>query len=215
LTPVTLNSSTIQETYAPPASHKAGFPAGSAPADSVQLSPAALREVEFTGRVAENVAAGNLTSDQAQQLYGQIAAIHQQIGAERQADGGTLSATDRQAIQQSQNQLSGTIYSDAHNGAAPPSDPKAPQAAVREAVAAGRIVLNEKAGNLSGDQAQQLGSQLGTIQKQIATDEQANGGTLSATDAQAINQLQNQFSQQIYDMAHSVTTPDQPAGKAA
>jgi hypothetical protein len=78
------------------------------PADNVQLSPAALGEVALTGRVAENVGAGNLTSDQAQQLYGQISSIHSQIVADRQADGGTLSSTDAQAIQHSQNQLRGT-----------------------------------------------------------------------------------------------------------
>jgi hypothetical protein len=51
-----------------------------------------------------------------------------------------------------------------------------------------------------------LGSQLATIQQQIAADTQANGGSLSATDAQAINQLQNQLSQQIYEAAHGSAT---------
>jgi hypothetical protein len=216
MTPVSLDSSTIQEMYA--LAPKPGSPAGSAPgssvqtadapADSIQLSPAALREVALTGRVAGNVAAGNLTSDQTQLLYGQISSIQGQIAADRQAGGGTLSATDRQAIQQSQNQLSGTIFSDAHNGAAPPSDPNVTQAAAREALEAGRITLNEKAGNLSSGQAQQLGSRLGTIQQQIATDEQTNGGTLSPADAQAINQLQNQLSQQIHLTAHPAVGPE-------
>jgi hypothetical protein len=176
----------------------------------VQLSPAALREVALTGRVAANGDIGNLTSNQTQQLYGQISSIHGQIAADTQADGGTLSSTDAQAIQQSQNQLSGMIYSDAHNGAAPPSNPVAPQAVSREAVEAGRITLDQKAGHLIGSQATQLGAQLSTIQQQIAADLQANGGALSSTDAQAINQLQNQLSQQIEQAAHSVTTPNQP-----
>ena len=211
MSPVSLNTSTIHESYAPTASQMASSPSGSAPSDSVQtvgepadsvhLSPAALREVALTGRVAGNVAAGNLTSNQQQQLFGEISSIQSQITADRQADGETLSSTDAQTIKQLQDQLSGTIYSDAHNGAAPPSDPYVPQATTREALEAGRIVLNEKAGNLSSEQAQQLGSQLGTIQQQIATDEQANGGTLSPTAAQAINQLQSQLSQQIQETA--------------
>jgi hypothetical protein len=217
LTPVSLNGNTQPATYAPASLQKPGAPAGSVsgsvqasdqPADNVQLSPAALREVALTGRVAANVETGNLTSDQAQQIYGQISSMQSQIVADRQANGGTLSSTDAQAIRQSQNQLSGTIYSDAHNGAAPPSDPHVTLAGAREALEAGRIALNENAGNLGGDQAQQLGSQLGTIHQQIAADEQANGGTLSATDAQAINQLQNQFSQQIYEAAHGGATTD-------
>lgn len=215
MTPV--NNNTTQQTYAAARSQKPGAPASSEagnsvpesgqPADVVQLSPAALREVALTGRVAINGAAGNLTSDQAQQLYGQISSIQSQIEADLQAGGGTLSSTDAQAIQQLQNQLSATIYSDAHNGAPPPSDPNVPQAVAREALEAGRIALNQKAGNLSSGQTQQLGSQLGAIQQQIAADEQANGGTLSAADAQAIDQLQNQLSQQIYQTAHPGSVP--------
>src|ERR1035438_688479 len=143
MSPVSLNTSTIQESYAPTPSQKAGSPSGSAPsdgvrpagepADSVQLSPAALREVALTGRVAGNVAAGNLTSNQKQQLFGEISSIQSQITADRQADGGTLSSTDAQTIKQLQNQLSGTIYSDAHNGAAPPSDPRSEERRVGKA----------------------------------------------------------------------------------
>jgi len=72
----------------------------------------------------------------------------------------------------------------------------------REAQETGRIALNEKAGNLTSSQGQMLGSQLSSIQQQIAADEQANGGSLSKTDAQAISQLENQFSKQIYETAH-------------
>jgi hypothetical protein len=203
MTPVTFNSSSIQQTYAPASAQNPASLSGSSlqapgqPADSLHLSPAALRETALTGRVAADAETGSLTSGQAQQLYGQVSSIHSQITGDLQADGGTLSTTDAQAIQQSQNQLSQTIYSDAHDGAAAPSDPNVTRAGGRDVVEAGRIVLNEKAGNLSGAQAQQFGSQLSGIHQQIATDEQANGGTLSSTEAQAINQLQNQLSAQL------------------
>jgi hypothetical protein len=169
-----------------------------------------MAEVGLTGRVSLDEQSGSLSSDQAQQLYGQISSIHDQIVTDRQADGGTLSATDAQAIQQLQSQLGQTIYSEAHNGAAAPSGTSAPQPAQRQALLAGRIVLNEKAGNLSSDQAKGLGSQLGAIQQQIATDEQADGGTLSATDAQAINQLQSQLSQQIRETVHGYAVGPEP-----
>ena len=221
MTPVSLNSSAIQPTYAPALSQKAGsqagalsgssVPAAGAPPDTLHLSPAALQETALTGRVAAGAQNGSLTADQAQQLYTQISTIHSQIVADQQADGGTLSPTDAQAIKQSQSELSQTIYGDAHNGAAPPSDPTAAGVNAREAQETGRIALNEKAGNLTSSQGQQLGSQLSTIQQQIATDEQANGGSLSQTDAQAISQLQNQFSKQIYETAHG-TAAGQPTG---
>jgi hypothetical protein len=101
--------------------------------------------------------------------------------------------------------LSATIYSDAHNGAAPPSDPTQSGAAQREALQAGRIQLNEQAGNLGSSQAQQLMQQQYSIDRQIATDTQANGGPLTQAQAQQINQLQDQASTQIYQTAHNAT----------
>ncbi len=173
-----------------------------------------MGEADLTGRVAENAQAGNLTGDQAQQLYGQVATIHTQIATDKAADGGTLSASDAQAIHQSLGQLSQTIYGDTHGASTAPARPEGSKAGVRETTEAGRIAINEKAGNLTSDQAQQLGSQLTTIQGQIATDEQADGGKLNQADAQAINQQQNQLSQQIRDTAHDITTPNKPVVNA-
>ncbi|MGD0361472.1 MAG: hypothetical protein ABSC93_11410 [Bryobacteraceae bacterium] len=211
MAPIILNTSMIAEKYALAAPPKNAAQPSDA-SDNLNLSQAALREVALTGRVAANAESGNLTSDQSQQLYTQISSIHSQIVADQKADGGTLSPADAKAVQQAQNQLSQTVYGDAHDGAAPPSGATVTQAGTREDLEAGRIVLNEKAGHLSSGQATQLGAELSGIQQQIAGDEQANGGTLSPTDAQAINQLQSQLSQQIYNTAHSVATPDKTSG---
>jgi hypothetical protein len=222
MTSVNLNTNTSPETYAPVASPKTVGSATSSAAgstaqtpdrsaDTVQLSPAALREIALAGRVALNEQAGNITSGQAGQLNGQTSSIQTQIAADKQANGGTLSSSDAQAIQQLQNQLSETVYSDAHNGAAAPTSPDVTKAESREVVQAGRIALSETAGNLSSDQANQLSSQLSTIQQQITTDEQANSGTLSAADAKEINQTQSQLSRQIYDTSHNARTPDSAA----
>jgi hypothetical protein len=208
MTPVT----SISSQQGPPAvstsqPSRTPTPLGSAaqPGDTLHLSPTALREVALNGRVALAEGDGAVTSDQAQQLYSQASSIHNQIVADKQADGGTLSSTDAQAIQQSQNQLSQTIYGDAHNGAAPPADPTTTRAGARQGLEAGRITLNEQAGNLTGAQAQQLSSQQSTISQQITADEQANGGTLSTADKQAINQMQSHLSQQIYATAHGAS----------
>lgn len=162
----------------------------------------------LTGRVALNEQAGNISNNQAAQLNGQISSIQSQIVADKQANGGTLSSSDAQTIQQLQTQLSQTVYGDAHNGAAAPTVPDVTKAGAREAVQAGRIALNETAGNLSSDQANQLYSQAATIQRQIVTDEQANGGSSSPADALAINQAQSQLGRQIYDTAHGASSPD-------
>jgi hypothetical protein len=152
-----------------------------------------------------NLAAGNLTSDQATDLYQQVASIQSQIAADKQANGGTLSTQDAQTIDQLQSQLSGTIYSDAHNGAAPPTTaPNASEAGKRAAMQAGRIESNEQDGNISASQAQTLTQQQTQIDQQIASDEQANNGTLTKAQAQQINQLQDQASQAI-NQAQSVS----------
>lgn len=203
MTPISLNTNIADATYTSTTAQK---PADSVPAsgdtsDSVQLSPAA-REASLTGRIAMNQDAGNISGSQAQPLYSQVSFIQSQITTDEQNDGGTLSPSDAQNIAHLQSYVGDSLCSDAHNGAPPPANPVVNPAEVRTSVEAGRIVLNEKAGNLSSTQAQQLGSQLATIHQQITSDMQADGGTLSPTDAQAINQMQNQFSQQIYTDAH-------------
>jgi hypothetical protein len=215
--PINVNTNALPQVYDPSGSQKpsaspenSSGPAGAFSPDVIHLSPAA-RELALTGRVALNSQAGNLSSDQAQQLYSQIASIHSQIVADQQTNGGTLSSADAQAIEQLQNQLSQTAYSDAHNSAAPPADPAINKADVRVALQGGRSALNEKAGSLTSDQAQQLYSQVTNIYKQVVADQKANGGSLTTSEAPAMQQSQNQLSEEIYDMAHGVTAA--PAGQ--
>ncbi|MGC9949765.1 MAG: hypothetical protein ABSF64_25635 [Bryobacteraceae bacterium] len=182
-----------------------------APVDQVDITHAGdpmTRQASEAGRIALNAAAGNLTSDQATQLYQQLASIQTEIAADKQANGGTLSTQDAQSIYQLQSQLSGTIYSDAHNGATvPTTHPTESEAGRREELQAGRIELNVQAGNLSTSQAQQLTQQQSQIDGQVAADEQANGGSLTQAQAQQINQLQEQANKQIYQTVHG-NSPD-------
>jgi len=191
----------------------AGSPTGVAvPVDQVDIthnSDAMHRQISETGRIALNAAAGTLTSAQATQLYQQVASIQAQITADTQANGGTLTPQDADSISQLQSQLSATIYSDAHNGAAPPPNPTITVAGQREALQAGRIELNLQTGKLTTTQAQQLTQQQAQIDQQIAADKQANGGTLTQAQAQQINQVQDQASQQIYQMVHGTTPTGQ------
>jgi len=190
-----------------PATTSSSSSASAAPTDVVDISPAGQLQTWEAGRIALNQGAGKLTSDQATQLYQQVASISAQIVADKQANGGTLSAQDKQAIKQSEIQLSTSIYSDAHNGATPPSTPPPTNdTQKRAAIQAGAIQLNLQAGNLTTSQAQQLMAQQATIDKQIASDEKANGGTLTQAQAQAINQLQNAADQQLSQMLNPSST---------
>ena len=67
MTSVTLNSDLMPPVYTPTASPRDAqgrLIVYDQPDDQVQLGPAALREASMTGRIAENVAGGNLTSSQ-------------------------------------------------------------------------------------------------------------------------------------------------------
>jgi hypothetical protein len=78
----------------------------------------------------------------------------------------------------------------------------------RELLQLGRVSYNEQAGNLTSAQGAQLDSQIQQTQTTIATDAQANGGSLTAAQAQSIAQLQNGLSFQIYGEA----AESQPVG---
>jgi len=217
---ITYLNGLASDTYLPPASSSKQPASGpdlatgdAEPVDQVDLThsgDSTSREISLAGRIALNTAAGKLSSDQTAQLYLQVASIHALILADKQADGGTLSAQDAKTINEMQSNLSDQIYTDAHHGAVPPSDHSAPAEAVkREELLAGRIETNEKAGNLTTSQAQALKQQQAQIDREIAADQQANGGSLTPEQARQINQLQNQASKQIYEAVHGITPTEQ------
>ncbi|HTQ56264.1 MAG TPA: hypothetical protein VMI94_17470 [Bryobacteraceae bacterium] len=148
MTPITLQPSTMhsQNPAATAATHRSTTQAESADTtDTLELSPAAIRETQLTGRIAWNQEQGNISSDQAKQLYSQVSSIHNQIVADRQNDGGTLSTADAQTVSQMQDALRQTLYSEAHDGASLPSGSGSPSQA-RHAFEAGRTVLDQKTG---------------------------------------------------------------------
>ncbi len=75
-----------------------------------------------------------------------------------------------------------------------------------------RISYNETNGKLTSDQAAQLKSQISTVEQTVTADQQTNGGPLTGDQKVAINQLQNQVSSQIYDMANNITAAGSPDG---
>jgi hypothetical protein len=83
----------------------------------------------------------------------------------------------------------------------------------RELLQLGRVAYNEQAGNLTSAQGAALDSQIKQTQATIKTDAQANGGTLTAADAQSVAQLQNGISSQIYSQANGVAI-DPPVAPA-
>jgi len=72
-----------------------------------------------------------------------------------------------------------------------------------------RIVQGAKSGQLTPGETAKLEKQQKGINKQVAKDRKANGGTLTASEKKQINKEQNQASRNIYRKKHNAATqPD-------
>ena len=175
---------------------------GNTQPDAIELSPAA-RAVLEAGRIAVDAKSGSLTGSQATQLFSQLSTIGQQIQADKQQNGGTLSKAAEASLFSAQNQFGQQIYADSNPGATSTSPTQAiSPAEARQLFQTGRVTLDESAGKLTSSQATALFSQISATQSTVTSDLQASGGTLTASQAQAITLLQNQLSAQIYSTAN-------------
>lgn len=71
-------------------------------------------------RIAQGVKSGQLTPAETAKLEKQQRAIHKQVAADRKANGGTLTASEKKQINREQNQASRNIYRKKHNAATQP-----------------------------------------------------------------------------------------------
>ena len=68
-------------------------------------------------RVAQGIKSGQLTAGETAKLENQQKGINQQVAADRKANGGTLTASEKKQVNREQNQASKNIYRKKHNGA--------------------------------------------------------------------------------------------------
>src|ERR1700704_4833980 len=71
-------------------------------------------------RIAQGVKSGQLTPAETAKLEKQQRNIHKQVAADRKANGGTLTASEKKQINREQNQASRNIYRKKHNAATQP-----------------------------------------------------------------------------------------------
>jgi hypothetical protein len=71
-------------------------------------------------RIAQGVKSGQLTPAETAKLEKQQKTIHKQVVADRKANGGTLTASEKKQINREQNQASRNIYRKKHNAATQP-----------------------------------------------------------------------------------------------
>jgi predicted transglutaminase-like cysteine proteinase len=155
-------------------------------------------------RIANGVKSGQLTAGETANLEKKEAAINKETRTNRAANGGKLTAAEKAQINHQQNQASKQIYADKHNAnTAHYGNNKVGQ---RRENQQDRIAQGIKSGQLTPGETAKLEKQQQGINKQVATDRKANGGTLTASEKKHVNKEQNQASRNIYRKKHNAKT---------
>ena len=165
------------------------------------------RQENQQDRIANGVKSGQLTAGETANLETKEAAINGETRADRAANGGKLTAAEKQQINGQQNQLSKQIYNDKHNAnTAQYGNSKVGQ---RRENQQDRIAQGIKSGQLTAGESAKLESQQKGINQQVAADRAANGGKLTRGEKQQVNKEQNAASKNIYNKKHNARTQPQ------
>jgi hypothetical protein len=164
----------------------------------------AQRKENQQDRIANGVESGQLTAGETSKLETKEAAINGETRADRTANGGKLTAAEKQQINKQQNQLSKQIYNDKHNAnTAQYGNNKVGQ---RRENQQDRIAQGIKSGQLTAGETAKLENQQKGINQQVKADRAANGGKLTPGEKGQINKEQNAASKNIYNKKHNANT---------
>jgi hypothetical protein len=169
----------------------------------------AERKENQQDRVANGVKSGQLTPGETANIEKKEAAINKETRTDRAANGGKLTTAEKAQINKQQNQTSKQIYADKHNTNTAHYGNNA--VGQRKENQQDRIAQGVKSGQLTPGETAKLEKQQKGINKQVAADRKANGGTLNASQKRQVNKEQNQASRNIYKKKHNATTT--PAAK--
>jgi hypothetical protein len=164
----------------------------------------AQRKENQQDRIANGVQSGQLTAGETSKLETKEAAINGETRADRAANGGKLTAAEKQQVNKQQNQLSKQIYNDKHNAnTAQYGNSKVGQ---RQENQQDRIAQGIKSGQLTADETAKLENQQKGINQQVKADRAANGGKLTTGEKKQVNKEQNAASKNIYNKKHNANT---------
>jgi hypothetical protein len=164
----------------------------------------AQRKENQQDRIANGVKSGQLTPGETANLENKEAAINKETRTDRAANGGKLTSAEKAQVNQQQNQVSKQIYADKHNAnTAHYGNNKVGQ---RRENQQDRIAQGIKSGQLTPGETAKLEKQQRGINKQVAADRKANGGSLTASEKKQVNKEQNQASRNIYHKKHNAAT---------
>ncbi len=179
------------------------------PTDPQPKTEIGQRKENQQDRIANGVQSGQLTAGETSKLESKEAAINAETRADRAANGGKLTAAEKQQVNKQQNQLSNQIYKDKHN--ANTAHYGNNEVGERRENQQDRIAQGIKSGQLSAGETAKLENQQRGINQQVAADRAANGGKLTSGEKKQINHEQNAASKNIYNKKHNAKT--QPGTK--
>jgi hypothetical protein len=178
-----------------------------APPSTASTPTVGQRKENQQDRIANGVKSGQLTAGETANLETKEAAINGETRADRAANGGKLTAAEKQQINGQQNQLSKQIYNDKHNAnTAQYGNNKVGQ---RRENQQDRIAQGIKSGQLTAGETAKLENQQKGINQQVKADRAANGGKLTQGEKQQVNKEQNAASKNIYNKKHNAKTQPQ------
>ena len=183
-----------------------------APTPAAKPKPTVARRKENQqDRIAQGVKSGQLTAGETSKLETKEAALNADTKADRAAHGGKLTAAEKKQINGQQNQLSKQIGKDKHNASTQHyANNKVDQ---RRENQQDRVAQGIKSGQMTAGEAAKAEKQQKGINRQVAADRQANGGTLTASEKKQVNHEQNVASKNIYRKKHNLKTQPQEQPK--
>lgn len=152
-------------------------------------------------RIANGVQSDQLTAGETKRLESREANVNREIKADRQANGGKLTAQERQQVNRQQNNLSKSIYNDKHNAAQAHYGNN--EVGQRRENQQDRIAQGIRSGQMTAGEAARTENREQNINRSVAADRAANGGKLTAQERRNINKRQNSVSRQIYRQKHN------------
>ena len=164
----------------------------------------AQRKENQQDRIANGVKSGQLTAGETANLESKEAAINGETRADRAANGGKLTAAEKQQVNQQQNHLSKQIYNDKHN--ANTAHYGNNEVGQRRENQQDRIAQGVKSGQLTAGETAKLENQQPGINQQVKADRAANDGKLTPGEKQQVNKEQNAASKNIYNKKHNANT---------
>jgi hypothetical protein len=162
-------------------------------------------------RIANGVQSGQLTAGETARLEKKEAAINKETAAERAANGGTLTPAEKKQVNRQQNRVSRQIYRDKHN--ANTAHYGNNEVDKRRENQQQRIAEGIKSGQMTAGEAAKAETQQKHINRQVAAERKANGGTLTAAEKKQVNKEQNAASKSIYNKKHNAKTQPQAEPK--